>query len=56
MAFAASGIGHAAIFAGDAAKADLLSENIIIFNTLDRIPTIDGVPWIDTCNCKPCRS
>ena len=44
MAFAASGIGHAAIFAGDAAKADLLSElsdnNLFIY-------TIDGEPWMN---------
>ena len=45
MAFAASGIGHAAIFAGDAAKAHTACENI--FNTLDRIPTIDGEPWMN---------
>ena len=45
MAFAASGIGQAAIFAGDAAKAHTACENI--FNTLDRIPTIDGEPWMN---------
>jgi ATP-binding cassette, subfamily B (MDR/TAP), member 1 len=43
MAFAASGLGQAAIFAGDAAKAAAAVENI--FTTLDRLPPIDSEPW-----------
>lgn len=43
MAFAASGLGQAALFAGDAAKAS--AAVIAIFKTLDFIPTIDSNPW-----------
>ena len=43
MAFAASGLGQAAIFAGDAAKASAAVESI--FTTLDHRPPIDSQPW-----------
>ena len=43
MAFAASGLGQAAMFAGDAAKASNAVKSI--FTTLDRIPEIDSKPW-----------
>ena len=45
MAFAASGLGQAAIFAGDAAKASAAVESI--FTTLDRHPDIDSEPWLN---------
>merc|ERR1711990_1029226 len=45
MAFAASGVGQAAIFAGDAAKAHTAIENI--FKVLDRRPPIDSEPWMN---------
>jgi len=43
MAFAASGLGQAAMFAGDAAKASAAVESI--FTTLDNRPPIDSEPW-----------
>ena len=43
MAFAASGLGQAAIFAGDTAKAS--SAVKAIFAILDRRPSIDSEPW-----------
>ena len=45
MAFAASGIGQAAIFAGDSAKAAMAVERI--FKTLDNVSPIDSEPWIE---------
>lgn len=43
MAFAASGLGQAALFAGDAAKA--AAAVTAIFKTLDYVPQIDSAPW-----------
>lgn len=43
MAFAASGLGQAALFAGDAAKAAAAVSSI--FATLDHVPAIDSSPW-----------
>ena len=43
MAFAASGLGQAALFGGDAAKA--ASAVNTIFKTLDEVPAIDTKPW-----------
>ncbi|GMI25951.1 hypothetical protein TeGR_g2851, partial [Tetraparma gracilis] len=43
MAFAASGLGQAAMFAGDAAKASNAVKSI--FTMLDRRPPIDSEPW-----------
>ncbi|CAB9524672.1 Leptomycin B resistance protein pmd1 [Seminavis robusta] len=43
MAFAASGLGQAALFAGDAAKASAAANSI--FSTLDNVPVIDTAPW-----------
>ena len=43
MAFAASGLGQAALFAGDAAKAAAAVN--AIFKTLDYTPAIDSAPW-----------
>ena len=43
MAFAASGLGQAALFAGDAAKA--AAAVMSIFGTLDYVPQIDSAPW-----------
>ena len=43
MAFAGSGLGQAALFAGDAAKA--AAAVTAVFKTLDYIPTIDSEPW-----------
>mmetsp|Transcript_22245 Transcript_22245/g.46203 ORF Transcript_22245/g.46203 Transcript_22245/m.46203 type:complete len:1407 (-) Transcript_22245:54-4274(-) len=59
MAFAASGLGQAAMFAGDAAKAAVAVENI--FTTLDRRPPIDSEPWCndglaDIQTGAPCKS
>ena len=45
MAFAGSGMGQAAIFAGDASKAAAAIERI--FTTLDRRPPIDSEPWLN---------
>lgn len=43
MAFAGSGLGQAALFAGDAAKA--AAAVTAVFKTLDYIPAIDSQPW-----------
>ncbi|GMH74233.1 hypothetical protein TrST_g14008 [Triparma strigata] len=43
MAFAGSGMGQAAIFMGDAAKAAAAVESI--FTTIDRVPEIGSEPW-----------
>jgi len=43
MAFAASGLGQAALFAGDAGKA--AAAVTAIFGTLDYVPQIDSAPW-----------
>lgn len=43
MAFAAVGLGQAAIFAGDAVKAKAASK--AIFDTIDHISDIDSQPW-----------
>ena len=45
MAFAASGLGAAATFAGDAAKAASAISNV--FSVIDRVPIIDSKPWND---------
>lgn len=45
MAFAASGLGQAAIFAGDAASASVALNNI--FASLDSDPSIASEPWED---------
>jgi ATP-binding cassette subfamily B (MDR/TAP) protein 1 len=45
MAFAASGLGAAATFAGDAAKAATAVSNV--FSVIDRVPPIDSKPWND---------
>ena len=43
MAFAASGLGQAALFAGDVAKATAAMQSI--FATLDHDPVIASEPW-----------
>jgi len=43
MAFAASGLGQAAIFAGDAVKAKAAVK--AIFDTIDHVSAIDSQPW-----------
>lgn len=43
MAFAASGLGQAAVFAGDAAKAAAAVK--AIFATIDHVPDIASEPW-----------
>jgi len=43
MAFAASGLGQAAIFAGDAVKAKAAVK--AIFDTIDHVSEIDSKPW-----------
>lgn len=43
MAFSASGIGQAALYGGDAAKAATAIESI--FTRMDRRPVIDSQPW-----------
>lgn len=45
MAFAASGLGQAAVFAGDAAKA--ASAVAVIFGTIDQTPDVASEPWED---------
>ena len=45
MAFAASGLGQAALFAGDVAKATAAMSSI--FETLDHDPDIASEPWED---------
>ena len=45
MAFAASGLGQAALFAGDVAKANTAMKSI--FATLDSNPEIASEPWED---------
>jgi len=43
MAFAASGLGQAALFAGDVGKAS--AAVTAIFSNLDHVPSIDSAPW-----------
>ena len=43
MAFAASGLGQAALFAGDVGKAS--AAVLAIFGTIDSVSKIDSAPW-----------